>query len=67
MANVKAMMICVDTMDQGLILTPNAKWDGSQEFEFEITGKSDSDYAKEAEKRRSVSGWSEFLNGAPFT
>jgi hypothetical protein len=28
-------------------LKPNAKWDGNKDFEFEILGRSDSNYAKD--------------------
>jgi hypothetical protein len=66
-AMLRCMKYCVETANQGLILKPNQQWDGSREFEFEITGYSDSDYAKDPETRRSVSGWSAFLNGAPYT
>jgi len=55
------------TPNRGLLLKPNKKWDGDPEFEFEVTGRADSDYAKDPERRRSVSGYSTFLNGAPVT
>jgi hypothetical protein len=45
---------------------PNAKWDGNPSYEFVITGRSDSDYAKDTDTRRSVSGTSIFLNGYPI-
>ena len=71
LAHLKAMQrcmkFCLDTAEHGQILKPNAFWNGSKEFEFEITGSSDSDFAKDPETRRSVSGWSVFLNGAPYT
>jgi len=35
-------------------------------FLFEITGESDSDFAKCIDTRRSVSGWTTRLNGAPY-
>jgi hypothetical protein len=34
---------------------------------FEITGVSDSDYAKDMQTRKSVSGYATFLNGALVT
>jgi hypothetical protein len=45
-------MLCVlkyslDTVEQGLVPKPNRKWDGRQSHEFVISGRSDSDYAKE--------------------
>ena len=44
-----------------------AKWDGDPNFEFVVSGRSESDYAKDPERRRSVSGYSTFLCGAPVT
>ena len=40
------------------------KWDGNPEFELEVSGQSDLDYAKDLMTRRSVSGYATFLNGA---
>lgn len=39
------------TLVCGLLLKPNVKWDGNPEFEFEILGKSDLDYAKDRATR----------------
>ena len=71
-AHVKAMLrcmkYCTDTKNQGLKLNPTGKWDGKDKnYKFKITGKSDSDYAKDPDTRRSVSGWAAFLNDAPYT
>jgi hypothetical protein len=63
----RCMKYCVDTKNKGLMLKPNKKWNGSKDFEFEITGDSDSNFATCPETRRSVSGWSAKLNGAPYT
>jgi hypothetical protein len=51
-AHMKAMYhvmkLCLGTRDKGLMtLKPNCKWDGDPNFEFVITGRSDSDYAKD--------------------
>ena len=51
----------------GLFLKPNARWDGDRNFEFTISGRSDSDYAKCPTTKRSVSGYSAYMNGAPYT
>jgi hypothetical protein len=71
MCHVKAMkrvMTYLTAMPkQGLTLKPSEKWDGSREFEFTISGFSDSDFAKEPTERKSVSGWAVFLNGAPIS
>jgi hypothetical protein len=61
------MKYCVGTPNRGLLLKPNAKWDEDPNFEFVVSGRSDSDYAKDPERRRSVSGYSTFLCGAPVT
>ena len=64
---LRCMKYCMDTKEKGLMLKPNKKWNGSKDFEFEITGDSDSNFATCPETRRSVSGWSAKLNGAPYT
>jgi hypothetical protein len=50
-----------------LCLKPSRQWNGGADFEFVILGRSDSDYAKDVEKRRSVSGYSVFLEDAPVS
>jgi hypothetical protein len=66
-AMYRVMKYCVGTPKRGLLLQPNEKWNGDPEFEFKIFGRADSDYAKDPETRRSVSGYSTFLCGAPVT
>jgi hypothetical protein len=63
----RAMRYCVTTPKRGLLLKPDKEWDGDPNFEFEVLGRSDSDFAKDPETRRSVSGYSTFLNKAPIT
>ena len=66
-AMLRAMKYCVDTKEKGLILKPNKSWNGKDKnFLFEITGTSDSEFAKCITTRRSVGGWTAFLNGAPY-
>ena len=62
----RAMHYCVSTPQRGLLLKPDTEWDGNQDFEFIVKGRSDSDYAKDPNKR-GVSGYSTFLCGAPTT
>ena len=66
-AMVRVMKYCVDTADRGLVLKPEGEWDGTPDsIEFVISGRSDSDYAKEASCNcKSVSGHRVLLNGAP--
>ena len=69
-AHMKAMLCvmkyCVGTPKRGMYLKANATWDGGADFEFVINGRWDSDYAKDVKRRRrSVSGYSVFLFGAP--
>jgi hypothetical protein len=70
MAHVKAMhrtmKYCIGKAKRGLLLKPNCGWNGDPSFEFVITGRSDSDYAKDTDTRKSVSGTSTFLNGSPI-
>ncbi len=47
------------------MLKPSQKWDGSNEHQFRIRGRSDSDYSKDTQKRRSVSGYIVYLEDAP--
>ena len=63
----RVMRYCLNTADRGLILKPECRWDGGKDFKFRIHGVSDSDYAKDRETRRSVSGYSTFLNGCPIS
>ncbi len=58
---------CTGTPNRGILLKPNMRWDGNPDFEFIVSGRSDSDYAKDPERRRSVSGYCTFLCGAPTT
>jgi hypothetical protein len=63
---IKVMHYCVSTNRLGLTLNPKGKWDGKfDDTEFVIGGYSDSDYAKDGESRRSVTGYCVFLNEAP--
>ena len=64
-AMTRCMKSMVDRPNRGLTLKPDADWDGNPEFEFTIGGRSDSDYAKCPDTRRSVSGGRVLLNGAP--
>jgi hypothetical protein len=53
MAHVKAMhrtmKYCIGTALRGLLLKPDGAWDGNLNHEFIITGRSDSDYAKDTD------------------
>ena len=68
LAHMKAMkrviIYIIATPERGLLLEPNAKWDRNPEFEFEVSGQSDLDYAKDPMTHRSVSGYATFLNRA---
>jgi hypothetical protein len=63
----RLMDYCWGTKNRGLIIKQSGKWTGKVDGrKFVIKGMSDSDYAKDLDTRRSVSGYSVFLNGAPF-
>jgi hypothetical protein len=64
-AMLRVLKYSLDTVEQGLVLKPNRKWDGSQSHKFVISGCSNSDYAKEPKDRRSVSGHVVYLEGVP--
>jgi hypothetical protein len=66
-AMLRAMKHCVGAPNRGLCLKPSRQWNGGADFEFVILGRSDSDYAKDVEKRGSVSGYSVFLEDAPVS
>ena len=55
----------VGTPNRGLVLAPKRLWDGDMSFEFELHGRSDSDYASCKDDRRSVTGSRVFMEGAP--
>ena len=64
----RVMAHFVSTPLQGWKLTPRREWDGKDKtFKFVIGGRSDSDYATRKDIRRSVSGWSVYLEGAPIS
>jgi hypothetical protein len=63
-------MLCVlkysvNIANQGLVLKPNRKWDGSQTHELILSGCLDLDYAKEPKVMRSISGHMVYLKEAP--
>jgi hypothetical protein len=66
-AMYRCMALCVATAKRGINIAPNTQWNGSPEFKFVIAGRADSDYAKDLETRRSVSGIMTFLCGAAIT
>jgi hypothetical protein len=67
MKNMKRVMeYCVEMKEHGLLLKPDVMWDRNPEFQFVISGISDSDFAKDPETRKRVSGNSTFLYGSPI-
>eukprot|EP00957_Ditylum_brightwellii_P007111 539753-Ditylum_brightwellii.AAC.2 len=61
----RVLKYCTLTPRRGLFLRPKGNWDGTEKFLFEISGSSNSEYAK-AKNRRSLNGWLVFLNEAPI-
>ena len=54
------------TPKRGLTLKRTGEWDRiDNNYEFNIRGKSDADYAKDPDNRKSISGTTTFLNDAP--
>ena len=62
----RVMQYCLCSKDKGLKLQPSGNWDGNRKHKFRIRGHSDSDYAKRVEDQKSVTGYSVYLNDAPF-
>ena len=65
-AMLRVMKYCVGTATDGLLIQPKGDWDGTRDYQFEVMGKSDSEYSKD-ESRKSVNGWSTFLNESPVS
>ena len=63
----RCMKYCVATKDRGRTIKPNVVWNGDKDFEFTISGESDSDYAKDPLTRRSVTGYAVFLQGVSIS
>jgi hypothetical protein len=59
------MAYVMATPKRGQTLKPVGTWDGLKDYKFEISGLSDSDYAKDPDNCRSISGTSVFLCKAP--
>ena len=66
-AMYRLMKYLVGMPKRGLLLNPVGECENDPNFKFTIAGLSDSDYAKDPERRRSVSGYSTFLNEAAVT
>ncbi len=54
-----------NTGDRSLVLNPMQKGEGSKDHEFIISRRSDSDYAKDMQTRKSISGYRVLLECAP--
>jgi len=54
-AMLRMMKYVDDTNAIGLVLNPTRNWDGNKEHEFIISSRSDSDYAKDTQTRKSIS------------
>ena len=62
----KVMRYCVETPKRGWYLKPKRTWDGDKEFQFRISGRSDSDFAKCPVTRKRVSGGNVKLEECPI-
>jgi hypothetical protein len=62
---LRMMKYVYDTSEKGLVLNPTQKWDRSKEHELIISGRSDSDYAKDSQTQKNISGYRVLLEGAP--
>jgi hypothetical protein len=66
-AMYRVMAYCVTMSKRGIKIKPSERWDGSPHFEFTISGRADSDYAKDLETRRCIIGIITLLCGAVIT
>jgi hypothetical protein len=57
----RTMQYCLNTPNRGILLQRNEHWDGNPAFEFTVSGKSDSYYAKDPDTRHSASGGIAYL------
>ena len=64
-AMLRLMKYVSDTKERGLVLNPTRLWDSTKNHEFIISGQSNSDYAKDTQTRKSISGYRVLLEGAP--
>ena len=61
------MQYVANTPERGWKLEPERKWDGKQKnFKFNIIGKADETYASCPDTKKSTTGGSVFLEGAPI-
>jgi hypothetical protein len=61
----RCMRFVLCSRNAGLLLKPSRKWDGSNEHQFRIRGRLDSDYAKDTQTNQSASGCVVYLEDAP--
>ncbi len=64
-AMLRMMKYVDDASDRGLVLNSMRKWNGNKEHKFIISGRSDSNYAKDSQTQKSISGYRVLLEGAP--
>lgn len=57
----RVMMYCVGTPKRGMTVETTEFWDGDRKFEYTISGRSNSDFAKDVNSYKSVKGCSTFL------
>ena len=60
----RVMEYIVGTPNRGVTLRPDCSWDGTKNFKFKISGRSDTDYVKDPDTRRSVTGVRTLINGS---
>ena len=58
----RAMEYIVGMPNRGVTLKSNCTWDGSKNFKFKIIGRSDTDYMRDPNTRRSVRGVRTLIN-----
>ncbi len=61
---LRMMKYVDDKSDRGIVLNSMQKWNENKEHEFIISGRSDSNYAKDTQTQKSISGYKVLLEGA---
>ena len=61
---LRMMKYVDDKSDRGIVLSSMQKWNEKKEHEFIISGRSDSNYVKDTQTQKSISGYKVLLEGA---
>ena len=60
---MRTMTYVLNMKQKGRKIKPNRKYTNKKGFKFKLIGRSDSDYRKDIETRKSITGYTIFLEG----